>query len=145
MFGKKDNENKQYPKITSNSPATLCYIAPDCEIKGSFTSKGNVRIDGQIEGTIKVDGDLTVGQNAVIKADIEAQNVSIAGEVRGNIKTRDLLEIGSSAKLFGDIVVKQLKIEQGARFIGSSSYEGMPQGNDSSSLKSNKDNSNNEN
>lgn len=138
MFGKKDKDNdiKQNLKTATNNPAILCYIAPDCEIKGSFISKGNVRIDGQIEGTIKVDGDLTVGQSAVIKADIEAQNLSIAGEVRGNVKTRDLLEIGSSAKLFGDIVVKQLKIEQGARFVGSSSYEGIHQDNSSSTTKS---------
>jgi len=131
MFGKKDNDTKQNLKIAVNGPAIPCYIAPDCEIKGSFISKGNARIDGQIEGTIKVDGDLTIGQNAIIKADIEAQNVSIAGEVRGNVKTRNLLEIGSSAKLYGDIVVKQLKIEQGARFVGSSSYEGFQQNSDS--------------
>jgi len=57
-------------------------------------------------------------------ADIEAQNISIAGEVRGNVKVNELLELSSSARIYGDIHTKELIIDQGARFIGKSTYDG---------------------
>jgi cytoskeletal protein CcmA (bactofilin family) len=122
MFGKKENEVKPVTRI-GNTNSNVTYLAEDCEIKGSFVSNGNARIDGNIEGTVSISGDLVIGQSAVLKATIEAQTVSIAGEVRGNVKARDLLELSTTARLYGDINTKQLKIDQGARFVGTSTYE----------------------
>jgi cytoskeletal protein CcmA (bactofilin family) len=34
-----------------------------------------------------------------------------------------LLELSSTARLYGDIHTKELKIDQGARFIGKSTFE----------------------
>lgn len=124
MFGKKDNNNGIKPlSSSSSSSSNVTYIAEDCEIKGSIDSKGNARIDGKVEGTIRIAGDLVIGQSAVLQANIEAQTISVAGEVRGNVKAKDLLELASSSRLYGDINTKQLKIDQGARFVGSSNYE----------------------
>lgn len=122
MFGKKENDVKPIAKIVSTS-SNLTYLAEDCEIKGSFSSIGNARIDGKIEGTINIAGELVIGQNAVLKANIEAQTITLSGEVRGNVKAKELLELSSSARLYGDISTKQLKIDQGARFIGTSTNE----------------------
>lgn len=122
MFGKKENDVKPVTRIVSTN-SNVTYLAEDCEVKGSFVSKGNSRIDGKIEGTVSIAGDLIIGQSAVLKANIDAQTISISGEVRGNVKATDLLELGSTARLYGDINTKQLKIDQGARFIGTSTYE----------------------
>ncbi|MBC2724127.1 polymer-forming cytoskeletal protein [Desulfosporosinus sp.] len=96
------------------------FIATECQITGSLIINGNARIDGKIEGSIQATGDLTVGNSAYLKADIEANTVSIAGEVHGNIKTTDLLELNATARLFGDICTRQFKVEQGAQFMGMS-------------------------
>lgn len=120
MLRKKDNKTKQTTFKSSDSSIT--FVAEDCEIHGSINSSGNARIEGKIEGTINIGGDLVIGQNALIKANIEAQTVTIAGEVHGNIKAKDLLELSSTARLYGDINTKQLKIDQGARFVGKSTY-----------------------
>ncbi len=130
MFGKKENDIKPVARIVSSSN-NVTYLAEDSEIKGSFVSGGNARIDGKIEGTITIVGELVIGQSAVLKANIEAQTVSIAGEVHGNIKAKELLELSSTARLYGDINTKQLRIDQGARFIGTSTYEENNNGNSS--------------
>ncbi|HHV63970.1 MAG TPA: polymer-forming cytoskeletal protein [Peptococcaceae bacterium] len=123
MFGKKENRAKPVPKIAnSNSNSNVTYLAADCEVKGSFISNGNARIDGKVEGTVSVAGDLAIGQSAVLNANIDAQTISLAGEVRGNIKAKDLLELSSTARLYGDINIRQLKIDQGARFVGTSTF-----------------------
>lgn len=114
MFGK----NSSVPFQLSEGDTT--FIAPACQIVGNIVIKGNARIDGQIEGSIKISGDLVIGTNAKVTASIEAKNVQIAGEVHGDISSASTLELDSTARLYGDICTQQLKIEQGARFVGSS-------------------------
>jgi cytoskeletal protein CcmA (bactofilin family) len=118
MFGKKGNPKK--PLSPKGKSSYLTYLASDCEINGSFTAKGDVRIDGKVEGTISVAGNLVISQTAHLKADIEAQTVCIAGEVHGNVKAKELLELSPTARLYGDINCQNLKIEQGAHFVGAS-------------------------
>lgn len=110
---------KSTPTWQNNSSDTT-FIAAECQISGSVTINGNARIDGRIDGNVYVTGDLTVGPGAVLRAEIEAKTVVVAGEVHGDIKATETLELSQSARLFGDIYSKQLKIEQGARFVGSS-------------------------
>ncbi|ADY56258.1 protein of unknown function DUF583 [Syntrophobotulus glycolicus DSM 8271] len=122
MFGLKDssgpkNETKHSLK---NSSLNITVLAEECELKGSITCKGSVRIDGKVEGGLSIAGDLIIGPTANLQADIEARNVSIAGEVQGNIKVSELLELSSTARIHGDVTAKSLKIEEGARFNGRS-------------------------
>ncbi len=114
MFGKNSTPTWQ------GSSGDTTFIASECQVTGTITIKGNARIDGQVEGTIVATGDLVIGQGAVLNANIEAKTVSLAGEVRGDVKTTDTLELGSTGRLYGDICTKQLKIDQGARFAGTS-------------------------
>lgn len=98
------------------------YIAKDCKINGTITSTGNVTIDGQVEGILQIKGELIIGEGAKIKADIEAENVQVKGEVNGKLTVSSLLEICSTGSLIGDIITKHLKIDRGARFIGTSTH-----------------------
>jgi len=98
------------------------YIAKDCQITGDIKSATNVTIDGQVEGSIIIKGDLIVGESGKVKSDIEAQNVYVKGEIHGKVTARNLLEISPSGSVFGDITTKFLKIDQGAKFIGASSH-----------------------
>lgn len=98
----------------------VTFIAAECQINGSVTIQGNARIDGKLDGYIQATGDIAIGQNAVLNANIEAKTVSIAGEVHGDIQTSDSLELSSSARLFGDIYTRVFQVEQGAKFIGTS-------------------------
>lgn len=109
-----------FNKNSSRLSTDITFIAQDCEITGTLTIKGDARIDGQVEGGIKAGGELTIGSGAKVKANLEGKAVSIAGEVRGDVKAFENLELAASARLYGDIYTKQLKIEQGARFVGSS-------------------------
>ncbi|AFV01411.1 hypothetical protein UNSWDHB_26 [Dehalobacter sp. UNSWDHB] len=120
MFSKKENDTK--PVIRNISTNTnITYIAEDCELKGSLVSSGNIRIDGKLEGTVEVGGDLIIGQSASVKANISAATATITGVVCGNIKVGDLLELSPTSRLYGDITARQLKIDQGAIFVGTSS------------------------
>lgn len=93
-------------------------IAASVKVEGEFASQGNVLIEGCVEGSLKTERDLRVGEKARIAADVTAANAVIAGEVRGNINISEKLEIESTAHVYGDIRTKILVIAIGATLNG---------------------------
>ncbi|MGM0445802.1 MAG: bactofilin family protein [Bacillota bacterium] len=90
------------------------------EFDGELRTKGSIRIEGKITGTIDADGDVFVGESGVVSSNIEARKVVIAGKVNGNVTVNEKLEILQTGTLKGDIKAKKLVIEEGAKFIGKS-------------------------
>jgi cytoskeletal protein CcmA (bactofilin family) len=95
-------------------------LSSDVEIKGSVKYTNDLVIDGRIEGEITSDGNLTVGENARIKAEIRTATVVVYGKVHGNLTATDRIELKASAEVVGDIKAKTLSIEAGAIFVGKS-------------------------
>ena len=54
-------------------------------ISGDVNGKGNYKIDGTVNGEVKVKGDLVTGEKSVITGDIVAKNIIIARTVTGNL------------------------------------------------------------
>ena len=88
------------------------------ECCGDFVFKGDVRIDGSIEGKIDCQKTVTIGPTAKIDAQIQAESVYIAGEVSGDIVARREIKLHKSACVSGDMRTAGIVIEQGARVDG---------------------------
>jgi cytoskeletal protein CcmA (bactofilin family) len=106
----------------SRPPAggTRNILSQDVEIKGTIKFTNDLLVDGKIEGEIASDGNLTVGENARIKAEIKTATVVVYGKVQGNITASDRIELKASSEVIGDIKTKTLSIEAGAVFVGRS-------------------------
>jgi cytoskeletal protein CcmA (bactofilin family) len=100
--------------------ATRNILSTDVEIKGTVKFTNDLVVDGKIEGEINSDGNLTVGENARIKAEIKTATVVVYGKVHGNLTATDRVELKASAEVVGDIKAKTLAIEAGAIFVGKS-------------------------
>jgi len=92
-------------------------IGPSVKIKGNFSSNGNIQIEGTLSGSLETSGDIKVGQEAKIQANIIAGNILVAGQITGTIKATNVV-LTASAKITGDIETKALTIEEGATFNG---------------------------
>ena len=103
-----------------SASATRNVLSSDVEIKGTVKFTNDLVVDGKIEGEISSDGNLTVGENARLKAEIKTATVVVYGKVHGNINATDRVELKSSAEVVGDIKAKTLCIEAGAIFVGKS-------------------------
>jgi len=99
-----------------SEPETI--ISASVKLEGDFVSQGNVLIEGEVEGSLRTEKDLKVGERARISADVGAANATVAGEVRGNIDIVDRLELEPTAKVFGDIRTADLVIASGAIICG---------------------------
>jgi len=116
------------PKSSGGSTASQAYrsadrmapsiIGEDLTVTGNVLSKGEVQVDGQIQGDVHCSS-LIVGEKAQITGGIVAEDVVVRGQVMGSIRgVRVTLQ--SSSHVEGDIFHQSLAIEQGAFFEGKS-------------------------
>jgi cytoskeletal protein CcmA (bactofilin family) len=101
----------------TSSSAIESTIGAKTHIQGTVQGDGGLRIDGVVEGTVEITGNLVVTESAKIRAEIKANNISIAGAVQGNI-TATRVEILDTGRVWGDLTVKALLVNEGAYFRG---------------------------
>lgn len=84
----------------------------------SFKDPVNLRINGKFEGDLETRGNLTIGLNAILSADIIGDNIVIGGRVRGRITARERLTLLPTAIVEGDIYPVKLNVTEGAILEG---------------------------
>lgn len=85
---------------------------------GTYNSARDLRVEGQVTGTIVCKGTLHVAQGATVKASVEAEAISVAGELEGEINCRGRLELLPSGRAKGQISTQSLVIHEGAVYEG---------------------------
>ena len=104
----RQNAGKMVPSI----------IGEDLTITGNVTSKGEVQVDGEIQGDIHCSS-LLLGDKSHVKGGVVAEEIVVRGHLVGSIKgLRITLQAPSHVE--GDIFHQSLAIEQGAYFEGKS-------------------------
>lgn len=108
MFGKKNTAT-----IMINS-----ILGPGSELQGCFTAQGSARVDGSVNGDVKVTGTLIVGATGIINGNVEAEAVIIGGEVLGNVIAPKEAELTATARVLGDVSTKDIYVDEHADFQG---------------------------
>ncbi len=93
-------------------------IGSDLTIMGNLVSRGEVQIEGEIQGDIH-GTNIVVGEKAKITGTIIGDEVVVRGHVMGSVKGKRVM-LQSSSHVEGDIFHQALSIEQGAYFEGKS-------------------------
>lgn len=93
-------------------------IGPDLTIMGNLVSKGEVQVDGEVQGDLHA-VNVVVGEHATITGGIIADEVVVRGHVLGSIRGKRVM-LQASSHVEGDIYHQQISIEQGAFFEGKS-------------------------
>ena len=93
-------------------------IGKDTIIKGDVQSSGDIRVDGQLIGSLKSNGKIVVGQTGIVEGDLTCKQADISGMVKGILKCEELTSLKSTSKVEVELITKQLFIEVGAVFTG---------------------------
>ena len=102
----------------SGSKMIPSIIGEDLTITGNVTSKGEIQVDGEIQGDIHCSS-LLLGDKSHVKGGVVAEEIVVRGHLVGSIKgLRITLQAPSHVE--GDIFHQSLAIEQGAYFEGKS-------------------------
>lgn len=112
--------------INSSKEIYKNVLSSDVSIVGSLKFTNDLIIDGNIEGEVISNGNLTVGDRANIKGEIMTKSVVIYGSIKGNVSVEQRCMLKSTANLEGDVSAGTLSIEEGACFSGRSSVGAKP-------------------
>ena len=93
-------------------------IGADLTIIGNLMSRGEVHVDGEIQGDIH-GTNIVIGEKAKITGGIVADEVVVRGHVMGSIRGKRVM-LQASSHVEGDVFHQALAIEQGAFFEGKS-------------------------
>ncbi len=117
---KKSNNN-----IIMADPGATNLLRNGTEIKGNINSEGDIRIEGTVNGNIKVKGKVIIGNSGKVTGDIDCAFCDISGSVSGKLNITNSLTLKASANYNGEITTKKLVIEPGAVFNGSCKMDGV--------------------
>lgn len=108
------------PTNSAMSAHSRNVLSTDVEVKGSLKFTNDLIVECIVEGEIISQGNLIIGENARISAEIQTGTVVVHGKVNGNITAIDRVDVKSGAEIIGDIKASVLTMEPGAIFVGRS-------------------------
>src|ERR1700674_3072266 len=105
-------------------------LGRDDALSGRLQLKSGGQLLGNFSGQVECDGDLLIGPEAHVEADIRTVKITIAGFVRGNVVAVSRLKITSTGRLEGDAKVGALVVQEGGVHKGVIRVhpEGVPEG-----------------
>jgi cytoskeletal protein CcmA (bactofilin family) len=113
-------------RLTLEPKATV--LAKEDTASGRLHLRASGQVLGSFSGQIECDGDLLIGPEADVEAEIRSVTVTVAGVVRGNIVATNRLKITSTGRLEGDAQVGALVVQEGGihRGVIRVHPEGLP-------------------
>ncbi len=120
MFGNKEK--------TANVGGTTTYIGKEMKIEGKLRCSGPIRIDGEINGDIDCENEISIGPSALIVATIHAVRIIVNGRVEGNLFASDQLEVLPAGHILGNVSNPpgKLIIHEGAIIEGQCFTQDVP-------------------
>lgn len=104
----------------------------DASMQGTITFKDpvNLRINGSFEGKLDTRGNLTIGENAKVRAAIHGDRIIIAGKVTGDIVATQSLHVIAPATIQGNVTTPSLSVGEGSVIEGQISMMSVRGGNE---------------
>jgi cytoskeletal protein CcmA (bactofilin family) len=114
MFGKTEKNKTN----SNNMSSEVCNIGEGTTIEGVVKVDSNLRLDGNIYGSVTCGGRIVMSASGYIKGDIVCKNMISEGKVEGNILGQEKIHLKATAIVEGNIKYKRLEVDSGASFNG---------------------------
>ncbi len=111
---------RRNPKQETRIEPAEKVLEVDASMQGTLTFKDpvNLRINGNFEGILDTKGTLSIGEKAVVKANIRGEAIQISGEVIGDVRADREIRVESTGRLIGDVETPRLSVAAGAVLQG---------------------------
>ena len=103
---------------TNGAEEGYTFLAKGVAIEGIAQLEGVVRIDGHFNGGINANDILIIGEHAVIRGSISADEIICSGNIQANLTAKKRVKLLNPAVLVGDITTPSFSMEEGVFFQG---------------------------
>jgi cytoskeletal protein CcmA (bactofilin family) len=86
--------------------------------EGFIHSERSLCVEGSVRGRIEAKGEVVVGREGRVEADIQADSVVVGGQIVGNVIAHRRLEITATGRVTGDIEARSMSIAEGGVLDG---------------------------
>jgi len=93
-------------------------IGANTVFEGLIRSERSLCVEGSVRGRIETKGEVVVGREGKVEADIQADSVVVGGQIVGNVVAHRRLEITSTGRVTGDIEARSMSIAEGGVIDG---------------------------
>lgn len=117
MFGKKSTVEEEYNTNASSAPSgSINSLVIGTNVEGIIHANSDLRIDGNIKGTVHCSGRIIIGKDGKVDGDIQCEDAVIEGTFSGNLNVNATLNVKETAHITGDISTMKLLVQNGAVF-----------------------------
>ena len=116
MFGNSKNESKANGVISTPSTTTSNSLVQGTSIEGTVHAEKDIRIDGEMHGTLICKGKVIIGPTGTIIGDVQCENAVIEGRFEGVLTVGEVLHVKETAKIEGDVSTQKLIVQPGSFF-----------------------------
>lgn len=117
-------ERERLRTASDDGSGSSAFLGKGSRVVGKLSFEGPARIEGTVEGEILAQDTLTIGEGAVVNAQITGNAVIVHGRVTGDVTARKKLEIRAPGRLHGNIATPSLVIHEGVVFEGQCTMGG---------------------
>ncbi|HEU4619538.1 MAG TPA: polymer-forming cytoskeletal protein [Gammaproteobacteria bacterium] len=106
--------------VRKTAPTEGAVIGPSIRIDGDLRGEENLRIEGEVKGTVQLkNNNLVIGSEGRVRATVYAHSIEVEGLMEGDLFGAERVTIRKSAKVRGNITAPRVSLEDGAQFKGS--------------------------
>ena len=105
-------------RTQDSSPLGISTIGEELTIAGDVTSKGELHIDGHVQGDVYCVA-LVLGENAQLEGNVVAEDVTVRGHLIGSVSALTVT-LEANSRVEGNLFHTSLSLEQGTHFEGES-------------------------
>ena len=110
----KDNKQNGTPE-----GQLLTVFGSSARLEGKFTIADSIEIECEVAGEINVEGKLIVGENGIVRANVNTVDALIQGLYEGDMVATGDVEITDTGRVSGNIETDSLVISKGGFFNGN--------------------------
>jgi cytoskeletal protein CcmA (bactofilin family) len=118
--------SKPAGQVERNETPGLSIIGAGTTVVGDISSEGLLKVEGTIQGTVRVGQQLLVARGGSIRGDAYASELVVGGEIFGGVHADERVEIQPGAVVNGDIRTLRIVVADGGRVNGQITMEPAP-------------------
>lgn len=109
---KRETPRTVTPRSNGQEPR-LSILAAGTKITGELETDGMLRIEGRVEGNLRVSGQVLVARGGVVEGDVVTRQAVVGGEVHGHILADEWVELQPGCAVDGDITTPRIAVQEG--------------------------------
>jgi len=95
-----------------------CVIGREITVRGEIEGREDLLVVGVVEGTIRLQAELIVGEGGAVKGEVATEALTVEGRFDGTAECADVVALRAGSSSTGSLTAPRIVIDEDALFTG---------------------------